>query len=101
MRTLPIAIPHEALREFCDRRRIKRLALFGSVLRDDFTDSSDVDVLVEFAPDTQIGLFGFSAIENELSDLLGRKVDLNTSESLSRYIRNDVHSKAETVYVAP
>jgi len=78
---------------------VRRLALFGSVLRDDFTPASDVDVLVEFEPGHVPGLAFFS-MEAELSALLARKVDLNTPAFLSRYFRDQVLAEAETQYVA-
>lgn len=87
------------LASFCRRHRIRRLALFGSVLREDFGSHSDVDVLVEFEPGTRVGLRLF-AIESELSDLFGRKVDLNTPGFLSRYFRDEVLAEAEDLYVA-
>ena len=100
MRTLPIDVPETPIREFCEKHHIQRLALFGSVVRDDFTPSSDVDVLIEFKPGHCVGLIAFAGLENELSDLLGRKVDLNTQGFLSPYFREDVLAEAETVYVA-
>ena len=95
-----IVIDRERLAEFCRRNHIRRLALFGSVLRDDFRPDSDVDVLVEFEPDHVPGL-GFFALEYELSALLGRKVDLNTPNFLSPYFRRQVLAEAEVQYVAP
>jgi len=80
-----IDIPKVQIEAFCRRNRIRRLALFGSVLRDDFTPNSDVDVLVEFEPEARVGLIGFAGMENELSRLIGRKVDLNTPGFLSPY----------------
>jgi hypothetical protein len=94
-----IDIPREGLADFCRRNRIRRLALFGSVLRDDFGPQSDVDVLVEFEADAHVGL-RFFRIERELSDLLGRKVDLNTAGFLSRYFREQVLAEAEVQYDA-
>ena len=94
-----IQLDREAVAEFCRRHHVRRLALFGSVLRDDFTPSSDVDVLVEFEPGHVPGL-AFFAMEAELSALVGRKVDLNTPGFLSRYFRERVLSEAETQYVA-
>lgn len=94
-----VNIPTDRIREFCLRHRIRRLALFGSILRDDFRPESDVDVLVEFEPGTRLGL-RFFAIERELSDLLGRQVDLNTSQCLSRYFRDEVLREARNLYVA-
>jgi predicted nucleotidyltransferase len=92
-----ISVSTEKLAEFCQRHHIHRLAFFGSVLRDDFGPQSDVDVLVEFDPDHIPGL-SFFRIENELSQILGRKVDLNTPQSLSRYFRNQVLAEAEVQY---
>ena len=92
-----LEIQKSQVAEFCRRHRIRRLALFGSVLRDDFRPESDVDVLVEFEPGTKVGL-RFFAIERELSDLLGRKVDLNTPGFLSKYFREEVLREAEVQY---
>lgn len=94
-----IALSRQDLAEFCRRNCIRRLALFGSVLREDFAPSSDVDVLVEFEPGHVPG-FAFFALERELSELLGRKADLNTTGFLSRYIVDEVLAEAEDVYVA-
>ena len=93
-----IEIPNEKLADFCRRNRIRRLAFFGSVLRDDFTPESDVDVLVEFEPGTRIGLIGLAGLENEMSRLVGRKVDLNTAGCLSPYFRDEVLNEAEVAY---
>ncbi|MDX9973064.1 MAG: nucleotidyltransferase family protein [FCB group bacterium] len=101
MKSLAIGIPEEAIRDFCRKHRIHRLALFGSVLRDDFTPESDVDVLIEFEPDHCVGLITFTGLENELSDILGRRADLNTPNFLSPYFRDEVLKEAETLYVAP
>jgi predicted nucleotidyltransferase len=95
-----ISFPSEAIAEFCRRNHIRRLALFGSVLRKDFTDSSDVDVLVEFVPGTHVGLIDLAGIEEELSQLVGRKVDLNTPAFLSPYFREKVLAEAEVQYDA-
>jgi hypothetical protein len=86
--------------EFCRRNHIRRLAFFGSVIRDDFTPDSDVDVLVEFEPGKTPGL-DFFGMQDELSEMLGRKVDLNTPEDLSPYFRDVVLSEAEAEYVTP
>lgn len=94
-----IEIPQEKIAEFCRRHRIRSLALFGSVLREDFTPQSDVDVLVEFEPKTVIGL-RFFALEEELSEMFGRKVDLNTPGFLSKHFRDQVIAEAEPLYVA-
>ena len=94
-----IQIPREEVARFCRRNRIRRLALFGSVLRDDFTPDSDIDVLVEFEPGARVGL-RFFTLENELSEMLGRKVDLNTRGFLSRHFRDQVSEAAEVLYDA-
>ncbi len=97
MATPRIDIPLASVSELCRRRRIKRLALFGSALRDDFTAESDVDLLVEFEPDARVGL-EFFAIERELTELLGRKVDLNTAGFINKRFRDRVQAEARVVY---
>ena len=99
MRRLPIHLDSDEIAAFCRRNSIRRLALFGSVLREDFTPSSDVDVLVEFEPGKTSGL-GFFRIQEELSRMLDRKVDLHTPAFLSRYFRDEVLREAENVHVA-
>ena len=94
-----INIPKEKIAAFCRRHHIRKLALFGSVLRDDFQPDSDVDVLVEFELGHVPGFFGLFDMEEELSTLLGRrKVDLRTPQDLSRYFRDQVVANAETLY---
>ena len=86
--------------EFCRRHQIRKLALFGSVLRSDFKLDSDIDVLVEFQPGKRVGFFELYDLEQELSHLFGgRKVDLNTPQSLSKYFRQEVVAEAEVAYV--
>jgi predicted nucleotidyltransferase len=92
-----IDIPKERIAEFCRANHIRGLALFGSVLRDDFGPNSDVDVLVEFEPGTRVGL-RFFGLEIELSEILGRKVDLNTPGFISDYFRDEVLAEAEVQY---
>lgn len=94
-----IDVRADVLSDFCRRHHIRRLALFGSVLRDDFTPHSDVDVLVEFEPGETPGL-AFFGMQDELSELLGRKVDLNTPQFISRYFRDQVLRDAQVVYDA-
>ena len=94
-----LTIPRPPLAAFCRRHHIRRLSLFGSVLRDDFRPDSDVDVLVEFEPGHIPGL-AFIDIQNELSALLGRPVDLLTPKSISRWIRAQVMADAEVQYAA-
>ena len=100
MKSLAIEVPEDRIREFCASHHIRSLALFGSVLRDDFTPDSDLDVLVEFEPGYCVGLITFAGMANELSDLLGRQVDLNTPAGLSAYFRNEVLAEAEMLYVS-
>jgi len=92
-----VQIDPQRIQDFCRRNHIRKLALFGSVLRDDFSPDSDVDVLVEFEPGHVPGL-AFLAMEQELSALVGRKVDLNTRGFLSPYFRDRVLSEAEVQY---
>jgi len=87
------------LEELCRRYKIQRLALFGSVIREDFNDDSDVDILVEFLPDARVGLSFFS-LQDELSQLLGRQVDLSTPGFLSPQFREKVIREARPVYEA-
>ncbi len=93
-----IQVPKEKIAEFCRRHHILRLALFGSVLHDDFRLDSDVDVLVEFETGYTVGLIRMAGMERELSDLLGRRVDLRTPADLSRYFRDEVVRTAEVQY---
>ena len=98
---LRIEIPKDKIAEYCRRNHIRRLAFFGSVLRDDFGPQSDVDVLVEFEPGTRVGYFELYDLEQELSGLLGgRKVDMNTAKGLSKYFRAEVLAEAEVQYGA-
>jgi hypothetical protein len=95
---LPIPIDREKIAEFCRARGIRRLSLFGSVLRDDFDPArSDVDVLAEFEPDVRPGLkfFGYG---DDLAQIIGRKVDFNTEAWLSQYFRDEVVSEAMPIY---
>lgn len=93
-----VDIPRERLAAFCRKHHIQRLALFGSVLRDDFRPDSDVDMLVEFEPAARVGFFGLASMELELTDIIGRKVDLRTPKELSRYFRDEVMASAEVQY---
>jgi predicted nucleotidyltransferase len=94
-----IEVDRQRVAAFCRRNRIRRLALFGSVLREDFGPNSDVDVLVEFEDGHVPGL-AFFAMERELSEILGREVDLNTPRFLSRHFRDAVLAEAEDQYAA-
>ena len=95
-----VSIDRDAVSAFCRRRHITRLALFGSVLRDDFGPDSDIDVLVEFQAGHVPGL-NFVSIERELSELpQGRRVDMITPNFLNHRIRDQVLKSAEPLYVA-
>ncbi|MGB4087572.1 nucleotidyltransferase family protein [Methanothrix sp.] len=94
-----ISVDKDKVAAFCRRHHIRRLAFFGSVLREDFTPNSDIDVLVDFEPGHLPGLFGIARMERELSAILeGRRIDLRTAEDLSRYFRDDVLREAEVQY---
>ncbi len=95
-----IQMDSERIADFCRRHQIRRLSLFGSVLRDDFRPDSDVDFLVEFEEGHVPGYFGISGMENELTDMLGREVDLRTPKELSRHFREEVVKGAEVQYAA-
>ena len=96
---LQIAISQEELAQFCQRHYIRKLSLFGSVLRDDFTPESDIDFLVEFEQRRSLGYFKLVSIEMELSKMLeGRKIDLRTPNELSIYFRDRVMAEAVVQY---
>ncbi len=95
-----VTFPIEHLDDICRRYGALRLSLFGSILRDDFNSQSDVDILVEFAPHTRIGLIGVANMEAELSAAIGRKVDLRTAADLSRFFRDDVVRAARVLHAA-
>ena len=97
---LRINVDKEKIVDFCLKHHIRKLAFFGSVLRDDFREESDVDVLVEFDEGQEPGLIGLAGMEEELSSIMGRKADLRTPEDLSKYFRDKVISTAEVEYVA-
>lgn len=90
--------PKNELEQFCRRYHIKTLSLFGSALREDYSPESDIDILVEFQPGYKIGFLKMAHIENELSKMFGRKVDLRTPEELSRYFRKEIIESAEIQY---
>jgi hypothetical protein len=95
-----IELDKEMLAEFCRRHRIKRLSLFGSVLTDQFNDQSDIDMLVEFEQDARVSLFELGGMTYELTQMIGRQVDLRTPGFLSRHFRQEVVDNAELVYAA-
>ena len=94
-----VSLDRERLAEFCRQNGVRQLAIFGSALRDDFAPGSDVDVLIEFEPGRTPGL-RFFWMQQELSRLFGRTVDLHTPAPLSRYFRSQVLAEAEDQYVA-
>ncbi len=93
-----ITVPKNAIQEFCATNRIHRLSLFGSVITERFRPDSDVDMLVEFEPDSGTTYLDLARMERELSDLLGRQVDLRTPMELSRYFRDEVIAGAAVQY---
>jgi len=92
-------IPEDQIAAFCERHKIRKLALFGSVLRDDFRPDSDIDVLVEFEPEVSLGL-DFFTIKFEIEELLGREVDFIQFNSVNKYIRRRVLDFAQVIYCA-
>ncbi|MHB9052383.1 MAG: nucleotidyltransferase family protein [Thermoleophilia bacterium] len=99
MKRHEIEIPEDELNAFCKRNHIRKLSFFGSYLREDFKQSSDIDILVEFEAGHVPGLAFFS-MEEELSEIIGHKVDLNTPQFLSRYFRDKVTAEARVLYDA-
>lgn len=95
-----ISIPREEIAAFCESNHILRLSLFGSVLRDDFHAGSDVDVLVEFEPEARVTYLDKARIRRELTDVVGRRVDLRTPAELSRYFRQSILNGAEVQFDA-
>ena len=93
-----IQIDRDRIADFCRKHHIRRLALFGSVLTDEFRPESDIDVLVEFEAGRVLGFLGMAGLELELAGMLGRKVDLRTAAELSRYFRDSVLAKSEIQY---
>jgi len=95
-----VTFPMDRIADICRRYGAARLSLFGSILRDDFHGASDVDILVEFAPTTRIGLIGVAKMESELGDAIGRRVDLRSAGDLSRYFRDEVVAGARLLHAA-
>jgi len=91
-------IPSKKIANFCKRHHIRKLSLFGSVLRDDFTPESDLDILVEFDSAHIPGFIRLAGMEIELTEILGRKADMRTAQDLSRYFREDVIKSAKVQY---
>lgn len=93
-----IPIPRDQVAAFCQRNHVRRLALFGSVLRDDFTEDSDIDILVEFEPNHPVGFIGLAGMEIELSRILGRHAEIHTVPGLNPRFRDEVLQAAEVQY---
>ncbi len=98
--SLRVKFDHNELAAFCQRNHITRLSVFGSALREDFGPASDVDLLVEFAAGAVVSLLDMTRMEIELSEMIGRQVDLRTPEDLSRYFRDEVLATAVVQYAA-
>lgn len=95
-----VSVEERELVRLCERHGIRRLALFGSAIHGDFNADSDLDLLVDFAPERVPGLIGLAGIELELQDLIGRKVDLRTPGDLSQHFRSEVAAEARALYDA-
>ena len=93
-----IALDSAAIAAFCEHHPVRKLALFGSVLRDDFGPDSDVDILLEFEPGARVSLFDMVDMEQELAEIIGRQVPLRTPAELSQYFRQWVLDSAEVLY---
>lgn len=88
----------EQIADFCVKNHIRKFAFFGSVIREDFSPGSDVDILVEYDPEAHIGLMEVARMRRMLSEIIGREVDLRTPKELSRYFRDEVMAEAEVYY---
>ncbi len=97
-KTVSFGLPLEAIRAYCNQRPIRRLSLFGSALREDFSPESDVDLLVEYAPEADMDGLDIRQQQMDLSEMIGRPVDLGTPQTLSPYIRQEVIESAELLY---
>jgi uncharacterized protein len=98
MATTKFDLPIQHLKHFAERHPVQRLAVFGSVLREDFSAASDVDILIEFKPDASIGFFKMYDLEQELTQIIGRQVDLRTPNELSQHFRDAVIGEALLIY---
>ena len=97
-KTVSFGLPLEAIRAYCNQRPIRRLSLFGSALREDFQPESDIDLLVEYAPEADMDGLDIVQHQMDLSEMIGRPVDLGTPQTLSPYIRQEVIESAEPLY---
>ncbi|MDE2774819.1 MAG: nucleotidyltransferase domain-containing protein [Chloroflexota bacterium] len=96
--TVTINLPLEKIRAYCETQPIRRLSVFGSAARGELTDESDIDLLVEYMPDARISYFDMGRHVTDLIEIVGRRVDLCTPKSLSRYFRQDVIDSALPIY---
>jgi uncharacterized protein len=100
LKQVKIKLPMDEIATFCRRHHIRQLALFGSALREDFGPDSDLDILVEFEPEAQVGFMALSGMQLELAELLQRPVDLVPRQGLKPKIRDAVLSSAQVIYAA-
>jgi len=102
--SLPFSWPEEAIRAFCKKWKVEELAVFGSALREDFGNESDVDLLVRFAPAATWTLLDHARMERELEEILGRSVDLVTREAIEEspnwIVRREILKSARIAYAA-
>lgn len=91
-------IPTDEIRQYCVEQPIRRLSVFGSAARGELTDESDIDLLVEYMPDARISYFDMGRHVTDLIEIVGRRVDLCTPKSISRYFRQDVLDSALPIY---
>ncbi len=98
--TIPIKLPLDAVAALCRKYQVRELSVFGSALRPDFSNDSDIDLLVTFKPEVQIGLIAFLRFQRELSEILGRKVDLVSRNGLKPLIRDEILAQAQVLYAA-
>lgn len=93
-----LRLPNETIASFCRAHAVREMALFGSSVREDFRDDSDVDVLIDLRDDARIGFVAMQRMQDELAAIFGRRVDLVTRNGLNRHIRDDVFKQAEVIY---
>ncbi len=91
-------LPEDRIREYCACQPIARLSVFGSAARNELRPESDVDLLVEYLPDSRISLFDMGGHLTDLSEIIGRQVDLCTPKGLSKYIRDEIIASARQIY---
>jgi uncharacterized protein len=100
MPVMELSVPNDALAALCQRYGVRELSIFGSAIREDFRADSDIDLLVQFDPSATVGFLALAALQRELSELLGRKVDLVPKDGLKPFIRDSVLSAARVLYHA-